>query len=67
MSVRSSLRLGARRALLRPSLQGDGEGLLQHVLGEVEVPQQANQRGEGARALLAEQGGEIGDRHQFGL
>ena len=51
-------------AFARPLLQGHREGLLQHVLREVEVPEQPDEGGERARALLAEEGGEERDRHQ---
>ena len=43
----------------RPLLERGGEGLLQRVLGEVEVAQQPDEGGEGARALLAVEGLEV--------
>ena len=43
-----------RRALARPSLGGDGERLLGGLLGEVEVTEEADQRGEDPPPLVAE-------------
>ena len=46
---------GIRRdAVARPALGGDGEGLLNGFLGEVEVAEEADQGGQHAAPLLAE-------------
>jgi hypothetical protein len=51
---------GIRRdAVLGPSLGGDGERLLDGVLGEVEVAERADQDRDGAPELLPER---LGDR-----
>jgi hypothetical protein len=42
------------RAVARPALGGDREGLLRGLLGEVEVAEEADQRGEDAPPLVAE-------------
>ena len=42
------------RAVARPALGGDRERLLRGLLGEVEVAEEADQRGEDAAPLLAE-------------
>jgi hypothetical protein len=44
-----------RDAALGPDLQGDDEGLLDRVLGEVEVAENADQRGDRPSRLVAEQ------------
>jgi hypothetical protein len=41
-------------AVPRPALRGDREGLLRGLLGEVEVAEEADERGEDAPPLLAE-------------
>jgi len=41
-------------ALARPSIGGDGERLLRGLLGEVEVPEEADQRGQDAAPFFAE-------------
>jgi hypothetical protein len=43
-----------RQAVARPRAQGDGERLLDCVLGEVDVPEGADQRGDRSAGLLAE-------------
>ena len=43
-----------RRAVARPALGGDREGLLSGFLGEVEVAEEADQAGEDAAPLVAE-------------
>ena len=43
-----------RDAVARPALGGDGERLLRGLLGEVEVAEEADQRGEHAAPLVAE-------------
>ena len=42
------------RALARPALRGDRERLLRGLLGEVEVAEEADQRGDDAPPLIAE-------------
>ena len=44
-----------RHATLRPRLDGRDEGVLDRLLGEVEVAQDADQRGDRPALLLAEQ------------
>ena len=41
-----------RHAALRPALERDGEGVLDRLLGEVDVAEEADQGGDGAPALL---------------
>ena len=41
-------------AVARPALRGDREGLLRGLLGEVEVAEEADQGGEDAPPLVAE-------------
>jgi hypothetical protein len=41
-------------AVARPALGGDREGLLRGLLGEVEVAEEADERGEDAAAVVAE-------------
>ena len=43
-----------RRAAARPAFGGDGERLLDGLLGAIEVPEEADQSGEHAAPLLAE-------------
>ena len=43
-----------RRAVARPPLERERERLLERVLGQLEVAQPADERGEHARAVLAE-------------
>src|SRR5439155_25897441 len=43
-----------REPRLAPALGGDREGLLRGFLGEIEVAEEANQRGQDPRPLLAE-------------
>jgi hypothetical protein len=43
-----------RRAVARPALGGDREGLLGGLLGEVDVAEEADQVGEDAAPLVAE-------------
>ena len=50
-----------RRAVARPALRGDRERLLRGFLGEVEVAEEADERGKDASALLAE--GLLEDRY----
>ena len=50
-----------RDAVARPALRGDREGLLRGFLGEVEVAEEADQRGEDAAPLVAE--GLLEDRY----
>ena len=47
-------------SVARPALRGDREGLLRGLLGEVEVAEEADQRGEDAPPLVAE--GPLEDR-----
>ena len=42
------------RSLTRPPLRGDGECLLDGLLGEIEVAEEADQGGEDTSPLLAE-------------
>jgi hypothetical protein len=49
------------RALARPALGGDREGLLRGFLGEVEVAEEADQRGEDPAPPLVE--GAVEDRY----
>ena len=50
-----------RRAVARPALRGDRERLLRGLLGEVEVAEEADERGQDAAPLLAE--GLLEDRY----
>jgi hypothetical protein len=56
------MRTGLRASRLGPLLDRRREGFLQHVLGEVEVAQEPDEGGEGARTLLAVQRLEIHGR-----
>ena len=48
-----------RHAVAGPAVQGLRDGILQGVLGQIEVAQGADQRGEDAAVLLAEQAAEL--------
>ena len=50
-------------AVARPALRRDREGLLRGVLGELEVAEEADQRGEDATPLVAEDPLEVGRYH----
>ena len=51
-----------RQARRRPALHRRGEGVLDRVLGDVDVPEDADQDGHGASVLLAEDSLDLGDR-----
>ena len=53
------------RAVARPALGGDRERLLRGILGELEVAEEADQRGEDAAPLVAE--GLLEDRYHSAI
>ncbi len=46
-------------AVLGPAIERDGERFLQHLLGQIEVAEEADQGGERARALVLVQGTDV--------